>query len=85
MSDQVYGLATFRSRQHAIAYAQQLQRSGIHADLITTPRTLSIGCGVSVKIPARDMSKLPRQVNMQQTSLVGYYVVDNNHYIPSRY
>lgn len=47
-----YCIAVFRSRSQAIDCKEKLLKSGINAELISTPSSLSIGCGLSVKFAA---------------------------------
>ncbi|MGI6114876.1 DUF3343 domain-containing protein [Luoshenia tenuis] len=69
-----YGLAAFRSRQQAIYFANQLQRAGVRASTVNTPREVSLGCGISVRFDPGQMAKaqsLLRRTN--PTTLIGLY------------
>ena len=46
-----YCIAVFRSRSQAIDCKGQLARAGIKAEIVATPSSLHIGCGLSVKFP----------------------------------
>lgn len=45
-----YIVAVFRSRQHALAFADAAREHGIKCSIISTPKELSLGCGFSVKM-----------------------------------
>ena len=69
-----YGLAAFRSRQQAIYFANQLQRAGVRASTVNTPREVSLGCGISVRFDPAQMARaqsLLRRTN--PTTLIGLY------------
>lgn len=46
----------FRSRQEAVRFFEELTSYSISARLINTPSSAGIGCGLSVKLFAKDMS-----------------------------
>ena len=52
--EEVYGIAAFRSRQQVMAFEQLLTRAGIPASIVSTPRSISVGCGLSVRFELRD-------------------------------
>ena len=45
-------LAVFRSRAQSLDYGQRLQKYGIPASVIPTPKEAKIGCGLCVRINA---------------------------------
>lgn len=44
-----FGIAAFRSRQQVTAFAQALHRAGLRASIVSTPRSIAVGCGLSVR------------------------------------
>ncbi len=52
-----YALAVFRSRQHTLEAERALRRAGIRAQAVTTPRALSIGCGLSVRFAREEADR----------------------------
>jgi len=46
----MYYLFSFRSRAESMAFFDSTKKSGIASRLVSTPREISIGCGLSVKI-----------------------------------
>jgi len=46
----MYYIFAFRSRSESMGFYQRLQATGLTAKLISTPRIISIGCGLSVKV-----------------------------------
>ena len=71
---EAYGVAAFRSRQHVLWFEQLLQRYGVPVSVISTPRDISMGCGLSVRFPlsrSDDVRRALRQVNT--ANLIGLY------------
>ena len=73
-----FGIAAFRSRTQVLRLEDALRRAGLSAGVISTPRQVAIGCGLSVRF---ELSEL-RQVmavyrRLNPTALVGFYRVDD--------
>ena len=73
-----FGIASFRSRTQVLRLEDALRRAGLSAGVISTPRQVAIGCGLSVRF---ELSEL-RQVmavyrRLNPTALVGFYRVDD--------
>ena len=49
MINKSYVVMVFRSKQHALNFADLLNESGVRAAVVPTPKELSLGCGFSVK------------------------------------
>ena len=47
----IYGVAAFRSRQQVMRFEAVLRRMGVPAHVVSTPRAISMGCGLSVRFP----------------------------------
>jgi len=45
------GLIAVKSRQHAIYLSDMLRAAGCPAQLVSTPREISLGCGLSIRFP----------------------------------
>ncbi len=50
VSNKSYIITVFRSRQHALNFADILKQNGIKVAIMPTPKELSLGCGSSVKL-----------------------------------
>lgn len=71
---EAYGVAAFRSRQHVMWFEQVLRRYGVPVSVISTPRDISMGCGLSVRFPLNrsdDVRRALREVNT--ANLIGLY------------
>ena len=69
-----YGVAAFRSRQQVLRLEAALRRRGIPAQVISTPRDISMGCGLSVRFSLRDQQAVRRALAAGPASnLIGLY------------
>ena len=74
---EVYGVTAFRSRSQVFMFEGALRREGIPVKIVSTPRDVSMGCGLSVRFRLEDTAavmRLLRQVNT--TNLIGLYRVE---------
>ena len=70
----IYGVAAFRSRQQVLRFEAALNRRGIPARVVTTPRDIAMGCGLSVRFPMESLPEVRRALLAQNTSnLIGLY------------
>ena len=69
-------IAAFRSRQQVMAYDHALRLLGAHPAIITTPRAVSTGCGLSVRFAPAEWEKARAAYQrMPPGNLVGFYRV----------
>ena len=71
---EAYGVAAFRSRQQVMRFEQILRRFGVPVSVISTPRDISMGCGLSVRFPlnrAQDVRRALRTIDTN--NLIGLY------------
>ena len=70
----VYGLAAFRSRQQVLRFEAALRRQGVPTRVVTTPREISMGCGLSVRFPVEYLGEARRQLLANNPgNLIGLY------------
>ena len=72
-----FGIAAFRSRTQVLRMEDALRRAGLEAGVISTPREVAMGCGLSVRFELEDAARA-RQVYAQTrpTNLIGFYRVE---------
>ena len=72
-----FGIASFRSRTQVLRLENALRRAGLSAGVISTPREVAMGCGLSVRF---DLSDYPQVVSvcrqLNPGALIGFYRVD---------
>jgi len=51
----MYYIFAFRSRAESMAFFDNTKKQGLFTRLISTPREISIGCGLSVKVNDRNI------------------------------
>ena len=75
----VYGIAAFRSRQQVLAFEDALRRSGVSAGVVTTPRAVALGCGLSVRYGIEDVDRVRDMLRRANPgNLIGLYRVDQD-------
>ena len=76
MHEEVFAIASFRSRQQVLKFESALRRSGIRVEVITTARDVSVGCGLSIRfelVDAERVMEVYRQ--LRPSNLIGFYRV----------
>jgi len=72
--EEKFGVAAFRSRQHVMAFERELRRTGVPVQIVSTPRSISVGCGLSVRFrleDAQDVLEVYRRA--RPGNLIGFY------------
>jgi hypothetical protein len=72
-----YGIASFRSRQQVFAFESALRRSGVHTQIVSTPREVALGCGLSVRFEEGDINRvIDIYRRARPGNLIGFYRVE---------
>lgn len=72
-----FGIASFRSRQQALRLEDALRREGVNTRIITTPRTVAMGCGLSVQFDLQDSDRVRTVTRREQPqNMIGLYRVE---------
>ncbi len=73
-----FGIASFRSRTQVLRLEDALRRAGLNAGVISTPRGVAMGCGLSVRF---DLNQTPQVMSVYRRlnpgALIGFYRVDH--------
>ena len=73
-----FGIASFRSRTQVLRLEDALRRAGLSAGVVSTPREVAMGCGLSVRF---ELADFPQVVSiyrrMNPGALIGFYRVDH--------
>ena len=71
---EVYCVAAFRSRQQVLMFESALRREGIQTRIVSTPRDVSMGCGLSVRFPLERLPDVRRALlTSNPGNLIGLY------------
>ena len=72
-----YGVAAFRSRQQVLRLESALRAQGVPVSVISTPRNISMGCGLSLRFPLGSAQAVRRAIGRGGgTNLIGLYRAD---------
>ena len=72
-----FGIASFRSRTQVLRFEDALRRAGLAAGVVSTPKEVAMGCGLSVRFELTDfpqVAALYRRLN--PGALIGFYRVE---------
>ena len=74
---EAFGIAAFSSRQQVMRFDSALRRKGLRADIISTPRDVALGCGLSVQFDLGDTPAVMETYRQTRPgSLIGFYRVE---------
>ena len=74
-----FGVAAFRSRQQVLRFESALRRAGLSAEVVSTPRDVSIGCGLSVRFSLHQADQVMSVFHrIGPSNLIGFYRVDRS-------
>lgn len=77
MQQEVFAIASFRSRQQVLKFEGALRRAGVRVEVITTPRDVSVGCGLSIRFELGDEARVKEVYNqIHPSNLIGFYRVE---------
>jgi len=68
-------IIAFRSRQHALYFNQILKDNGYEAQMISTPKGISIGCGLSLRFSPHLIDKIIEIYKRNKVPIVGIYLI----------
>ena len=71
-----YGIAAYRSRSQVLRLETLLRQEGVVCAVVSTPREVALGCGLSVRFELEDVERVRRVVGkLPVTGLIGLYRV----------
>ncbi len=77
MQQEIFGIASFRSRQQVLKFESALRRGGVKVEVITTPRDVSVGCGLSIRFDLADAQRVMEIYGqLRPSNLIGFYRVE---------
>ncbi len=69
-------IAAFSSRLQVMAFEEALRHQGIRASIVTTPRAVALGCGLSVRFEQKDAQQVKALYRtLGLGNLIGFYQV----------
>ena len=69
-------IAAFRSRLQVMAFEEALKHQGMQASIVTTPRAVALGCGLSVRFEEKDAPRVKALYQaLELGNLIGFYRV----------
>ena len=69
-------IAAFRSRLQVMAFEEAMKNHGMKASIVTTPRAVALGCGLSVRFEEKDALRVKALYQaLGLGNLIGFYRV----------
>ena len=76
--NQTFGIAAFRSRTQVLRMEDALRRAGLPAGVVSTPKEVALGCGLSVRFDLRDTPQVMAAYRrLNPGALIGFYRVED--------
>ena len=70
-------IAAFRSRLQVMAFEEAMENHGMKASIVTTPRAVALGCGLSVRFEEKDAARVRAlHTALGLGNLIGFYRVE---------
>lgn len=77
MVTESFPIAAMRSRQAVLRLDSMLRRAGAGTEIVSTPRQVAIGCGLSLRFDMKDLPLVKQYLRGQEQVLIGLYRVEN--------
>ena len=74
--EEKFCIAAFRSRLQVMAFEEAMKNRGLRASIVTTPRAVALGCGLSVRFEEADFARVKALYQVLGLgNLIGFYRV----------
>lgn len=71
-----FDIISFHSRQHAFYFKRILQEEGYPTMIMSTPKEVAIGCGLSLRFPPYMTPKVIEIYKKHRRPIIGFYHVE---------
>jgi len=72
---EVFDILSFRSRQHAFHFSQILHNNGIATQVMSTPKEVALGCGLSLRFSPYVTARVLQIYKQYNSPIIGCYHV----------
>ena len=77
--EEKFCIAAFASRLQVMAFETLLKQKGMKASVVTTPRAVALGCGLSVRFEEADARRVKTLYQASgMGNLIGFYRVERD-------
>ena len=70
-----FDIIAFRSRQHAFHFSQVLRDQGISTQVMSTPKEVALGCGLSIRFSTYMTRQIMQIYKRYNSPILGFYHV----------
>ena len=71
-----FDILSFRSRQHAFHFSQVLRDQGIPSQVMSTPKEIALGCGLSLRFSPYMTGRVIQVYRQFNSPVIGCYHVE---------
>lgn len=71
-----FDIIAFRSRQHAFRFSQILRDQGIGTQVMSTPKEVALGCGLSLRFSPYQTKKIMQIYKLYNLPIIGFFHVE---------
>lgn len=75
---EIFDIVALRSRQHAFHLNQLIRNEGISTQLISTPRELSLGCGISIRFSPFVTQRVISIYKKSMVDIIGFFHIEKS-------
>ncbi|HZJ82979.1 MAG TPA: DUF3343 domain-containing protein [Clostridia bacterium] len=70
-----FNFIAFKSRQHTLLFSQILSSQGYETRIISTPKSVSLGCGLSLQFSPHIIEKVLEVYRRNRVPITGIYSI----------
>lgn len=70
-----FNFVSFNSRQHALYFSQLIKNAGFDSRLISTPKGVSLGCGLSLSFSPHITQNVLDIYRRNKVPIIGFYSI----------
>lgn len=75
---ETFDIIAFRSRQHAFHFSQILRDQGIGSQVMSTPKEVALGCGLSIRFSPYVTNRVLNIYRNYNSPIIGCFHVTRN-------
>lgn len=73
-------IAAFKSRSQMIRFDEALKKAGIGTEIISTPKAIALGCGLSIQFDQAGLETAKVLIKaLSPTAFEGFYLIQNEN------
>ena len=75
-----FALIAFKSKNELLLFSKILKANGVSHNITNTPRSISVSCGLSIKLDFHQLQYISSFINSKRNSIMGVYMIERNNF-----